>query len=81
MPRHAHSKPGENELLDHHLAGVGRLAEAFGEAFNAGAWAKALGLLHDLGKACDDFQKRLGGDDEIHVERVAPFTGAWIETV
>lgn len=68
MPRYAHSKPGEDEPLDYHLADVGRLAGEFGEAFNAGAWAKALGLLHDLGKACDDFQKRLGGDDEIHVD-------------
>ncbi len=68
MPRYAHSKPGEDEPLDRHLAEVGRLSEAFGEAFNSGTWAKALGLLHDLGKACDDFQKRLGGDDEIHVD-------------
>lgn len=68
VPRYAHSKPGEDEPLEHHLAAVGRLAEEFGAAFNTGAWAKALGLLHDLGKANDDFQKRLGGDDEIHVD-------------
>ncbi|HLO76567.1 MAG TPA: CRISPR-associated endonuclease Cas3'', partial [Magnetospirillum sp.] len=37
------------------------MAAAFAEAFKAGAWGRAAGLLHDLGKACEAFQKRLRG--------------------
>jgi CRISPR-associated endonuclease/helicase Cas3 len=81
MPRYAHSKPGEDELLGHHLAMAGRLAEEFGTAFGAGAWARALGLLHDLGKACDDFQKRLGGDDEIQVDHAIAGAAQALDTL
>ena len=39
-----------------HLEGVAALAESFANVFNAGEFAKCVGLLHDLGKFKTDFQ-------------------------
>lgn len=58
----AHSSGDGDEALEHHLLEVGSMAGTFAAAFKAGAWGQAAGLLHDLGKACDAFQRRLQGD-------------------
>jgi len=47
--------------LSEHLQNVGNLAEQFAAAFNAGQWGLCAGLLHDIGKACEDFLARLEG--------------------
>lgn len=52
------------QLLDEHLKGVARKAEEFATSFNAGDWGRFAGLLHDAGKACPGFQRRLEGNTD-----------------
>ena len=52
----------ENQPLATHLLGVARLAEAFGRFFGGAEQARLAGLLHDLGKAEGEFQKRITTD-------------------
>jgi CRISPR-associated endonuclease/helicase Cas3 len=63
---YAHSRVGEGretwERLEWHLRRTGALARHFGRRFEAGNTAAASGLLHDVGKYSDDFQRRIAGD-------------------
>lgn len=49
-------------LLSEHLEGTGRRAGSFFDAVGFAEMARVAGLLHDLGKYSDKFQKRLTGD-------------------
>jgi CRISPR-associated endonuclease/helicase Cas3 len=51
----------EWEPLGRHLAGVAELAGKFAAAFGGEDLARALGLLHDVDKASDRFQRYLRG--------------------
>lgn len=53
----------DQRLVDH-LKEVGDLAAQFAVAFDATEHARLTGLLHDLGKAEEQFQKRLACDDK-----------------
>lgn len=61
----AHSSPNAAlappQRLDEHLQNVAELAARFAAPFGASALACAAGLLHDLGKYCLPFQRRLDG--------------------
>ncbi|WP_202945307.1 CRISPR-associated endonuclease Cas3'' [Hahella chejuensis] len=65
---YAHSTPDTSkqdwQLLSEHLSEVGRLAKKFAAVFGCGVenLADISGLLHDLGKYTDEFQRRLTGE-------------------
>ena len=63
---YAHSRPGEPfetwEQLEWHLRRAGALARRFGRRFDSGIAASASGLLHDVGKYSDAFQRRIAED-------------------
>ena len=65
MIYYAHSKPGADQAswqpLSNHLHNVAELAGHMARVFAAEDWAKAAGLLHDLGKGTLGFQQRLRG--------------------
>jgi len=49
----------EGQPLKEHLNEVIRFVEQFAETFAPANWGKAIGTLHDLGKICDGFQKKI----------------------
>jgi CRISPR-associated helicase Cas3/CRISPR-associated endonuclease Cas3-HD len=51
----------EWQTLSDHLNGVADFAEEFARPFHMESLARIAGLLHDYGKATEDFQKRLAG--------------------
>lgn len=62
MVLYAHNYPGfPKQPLDEHLLNVASQAEVYGKQFNMGATAHLVAILHDMGKASQNFQKyRLG---------------------
>ncbi len=68
MSRVFYARPGKNGLLDgqtlaDHLGEVAELARKFSDKFSSGEWGYALGLLHDLGKYQEEFQRKLTGEN------------------
>ncbi len=65
----AHSGNKKNkedwQTLKEHLLAVGKLAKEKAKIFHAGDFGYLIGLLHDLGKYSDEFQKRLEGSNDI----------------
>lgn len=53
-------KTREQTILEH-LNGTARLAQAFADEFGCKEWGYGCGLLHDIGKYSEKFQKRLQG--------------------
>lgn len=62
----AHSTPRQDrsdwQPLAEHLQNVGRVAGEFAAPFGASQIAAVAGLLHDLGKYTEDFQRRISGE-------------------
>ena len=65
------TEDGREQPLSEHLTDVSRVASRFASAFNATAWGKASGILHDDGKAPESFQRRVRGAD-IRVDHSTP---------
>lgn len=88
---YAHSTPNPDKSdwqpLREHLEAVAEIAARNASAFSADALAHLAGLLHDLGKYTDEFQRRITGD-AIRVDQAGPggrkvsrpTRGAWVET-
>lgn len=65
--------PAEWQTLDAHSTAVAKLAEEFASHLHAEEWGRAVGLLHDVGKARLPFQEmlqglRAKGDDTHHAK-------------
>lgn len=62
----------EPQGLDEHLAGTAEYAARFASLFGSEAWARAIGMSHDLGKSPRRWQeylrRRSGYDEEAHLE-------------
>ncbi|MDI6448079.1 CRISPR-associated endonuclease Cas3'' [Anaerobaca lacustris] len=69
---YAHSLPGKPESewqrLDMHLRAVAALASGFAQKFGSSDWAWNAGMLHDLGKAADEFRAYLLRENHIDDE-------------
>lgn len=55
----------EWQLLGAHLAEVARMSAIFADQFNSADWAWNAGLLHDFGKAADEFQAYLRRENHL----------------
>ena len=53
----AHHTNGRSQTLHDHLQGVSNLAGSFASKFDLESHGKIIGLLHDLGKHSEDFQR------------------------
>jgi len=60
---HSENDRGERDPLKVHLEGVAGRARRFAEVFGSGEGAYLAGLLHDLGKYGELFQRRLEGKE------------------
>lgn len=47
------------QSIKEHLEGTAKLAKKFGSSFNSGDYAYLCGILHDIGKYSEKFQKRI----------------------
>lgn len=54
----------KDQSLISHLMSVSQKAKSFADEFQSGEFGRKVGLLHDLGKAEDAFQKRIITDDK-----------------
>ena len=67
------------QSLPAHLAAVAKRAESFAMEFDSGAAGWLAGILHDLGKAEDEFQKRIAlNDHDGKKEAHAHHGAAWV---
>lgn len=65
MTLYAHTAPeGDWQPLDRHLENVAKLAADFASRFGGGELASRCGMLHDIGKGSEAFQRRLLDSDE-----------------
>jgi len=67
---------GTVQTLQEHLLKVAEIAESFCSSFESSSWGHAAGLLHDDGKASDEFQNRIRalarGDTARRVDHSTP---------
>lgn len=68
----------KGQLLSKHLEDVGSRASIFAGAFDASLHGNIAGLLHDLGKVEEEFQKRINSDDKQGIKEPHAHHGAMI---
>lgn len=56
---HSQNSVGERQALEAHLEAVGTMAARFAEPFGMAGVSRCLGLWHDIGKACAEWQRYL----------------------
>ena len=57
----------EWQSLPDHALNVARLARSRAGKFGAGDLAEIAGLLHDIGKQSNEFQRKLNGAEDVHI--------------
>lgn len=70
---------GEKQSVKDHLKRTAELAKMFAEEFDCGEIAYYCGILHDIGKCSDEFQKRIC--DPEHVKKVDHSTAGALEAM
>jgi CRISPR-associated helicase Cas3/CRISPR-associated endonuclease Cas3-HD len=68
------NKSGQEQLLRDHLLAVADLARRYLEPWKvpSAELGQLAGLLHDLGKYSEEFQKKIHGQEELHVHHSHP---------
>ena len=64
----AHVDRNREQSVKEHLEGTAQLAEEFAGKFGNGEWGYCCGLLHDIGKYSDRFQRKIQGEPELRVD-------------
>lgn len=64
----AHKDNERNQLLLDHLRGTAKRAGAFADKFGKGDWGYCCGMLHDIGKYSNKFQRKIKEDNTIKVD-------------
>ena len=75
----AHCDEGREQSILDHLQGTAEKARGFAEVFGKGDWGYCCGMLHDIGKYSDKFQRRIHGE-EIKVDHATAgesLSGTW----
>ena len=57
----------EQSLIEH-LKNVADLSAEFAQCVNMSEYAELIGILHDIGKYSERFQRRINGEDKIRVD-------------
>lgn len=64
----AHIEGERRQSVKDHLYGTAELAGNFAERFGKREWGYCCGMLHDIGKYSDAFQKRIQNNDNRMVD-------------
>lgn len=64
----AHKEKEREQSMADHLVGTAKLSEKFAGAFGKEDWGYCCGLLHDIGKYSEDFQKKIKEDSSKRVD-------------
>lgn len=59
----AHCDGEREQSILEHLQGTAEKAKDFAEVFEKGDWGYCCGMLHDIGKYSDKFQRRIRGEE------------------
>lgn len=59
----AHGDGEREQSILEHLQGTAEKAKDFAEVFEKGDWGYCCGMLHDIGKYSDKFQRRIRGEE------------------
>ena len=64
----AHIEGEREQTIKEHSIGTAELAAMFAKAFGKDDWGYCVGMLHDIGKYSERFQKKIQGDSNIQVD-------------
>ena len=64
----AHIEGEREQTIKEHSIGTAELAAMFAKAFGKDDWGYCVGMLHDIGKYSERFQKKIQGDNNIKVD-------------
>ena len=64
----AHKENDREQTVKEHLLETAQLTEKFAEKFGKKEWGYCCGMLHDIGKYSNEFQRKITGDTEERVD-------------